>query len=121
MIAPEGNVERRRHAHLECVRAAREAGTTELRKLGRLVETDLRAARDRATDAEVRTRLDGLLAELTRERSWDEVVRARAVAAMELAGTVEARKLLAEWAGGAPAARLTVDAKAAFDRLAVGR
>ena len=27
VIAPEGDVEQRRHAHLECVRAAREAGT----------------------------------------------------------------------------------------------
>jgi len=27
VIAPEGDVERRRHAHVECVRAAREAGT----------------------------------------------------------------------------------------------
>jgi hypothetical protein len=27
VIAPEGDVERRRHAHAECVRAAREAGT----------------------------------------------------------------------------------------------
>jgi hypothetical protein len=27
LIAPEGNVERRRHAHMECVGAARAAGT----------------------------------------------------------------------------------------------
>jgi hypothetical protein len=27
LIAPEGDVERRRHAHIECVRAARAAGT----------------------------------------------------------------------------------------------
>jgi hypothetical protein len=27
VIAPEGNAERRRHAHTECVRAARTAGT----------------------------------------------------------------------------------------------
>ena len=27
VIAPEGDVMERRHAHLECVRAAREAGT----------------------------------------------------------------------------------------------
>jgi hypothetical protein len=27
VIAPEGDVERRRHAHLACVRSAREAGT----------------------------------------------------------------------------------------------
>jgi len=44
-------------------------------------------------------------------------VQARAVAAMELAGTSDANKLLAEWAAGAPAARLTIDAKAALVRL----
>jgi len=27
VIAPEGNVDRRRHAHTECVLAARKAGT----------------------------------------------------------------------------------------------
>jgi hypothetical protein len=27
LIAPEGDVDRRRHAHIECVRAARAAGT----------------------------------------------------------------------------------------------
>jgi hypothetical protein len=29
LIAPEGDVERRRHAHAECVRKARAAGTFE--------------------------------------------------------------------------------------------
>jgi WD40 repeat protein len=98
--------------------AVRESATKALRELGRQIEPDLLAARVVATSEEVRTRLDGLLAGIPRERTAGEVVHARAVAAMELAGTQAARKLLAEWAAGAPAARLTIDAKASLGRLA---
>jgi WD40 repeat protein len=97
--------------------AVREAATKELQTLGRLVEPELLAAREQATSEEVRTRLDGLLAHVSPERSPAELVQARAVAAMEAAGTPAARKLLAEWAAGASGARLTVDAKAALIRL----
>jgi hypothetical protein len=41
----------------------------------------------------------------------------QAVQALELAGTAEARMALQAWAGGAPGARLTEDAKAALGRL----
>jgi hypothetical protein len=97
--------------------AVREAATKALQDLGRLVEPDLRAARDAATAAEVRARLDGLLAKVPRERFGIEIIHARSVAAMELAGTVAARQLLAEWAAGSPGARLTADAKSALARL----
>ncbi|HKA07106.1 MAG TPA: PQQ-binding-like beta-propeller repeat protein, partial [Gemmataceae bacterium] len=97
--------------------AVREAATMALRNLGRLVEDDQRAARDKTTSVEVRTRLEGLLADIPRERTASELIQARAVAAMELAGSDAARKLLSEWAAGAPGARLTVDAKAALGRL----
>lgn len=96
---------------------AREAAARELQDLGWAVEQDLRAARMKATSEEVRMRLDALLTKLTRERTHAEVVHVRAVAAMELAGTVAAKKVLAEWAAGAPGARLTIDAKAAIERL----
>ena len=43
--------------------------------------------------------------------------QARAVLAMELAGTDAAKRLIAEWAAGAPGARLTIDARAALARL----
>jgi hypothetical protein len=43
----------------------------------------------------------------------------RAVEAMEVAGTKEARELLGYWAGGAPGALFTRDAEAAMKRLAV--
>jgi hypothetical protein len=101
--------------------AAREAATTALRDLGLLAEPGLRAERARTTDEEVRTRIDGLLAGLSRERSAAELVGARAVAVMELAGTAEARVLMAEWAAGAPGARLTTDAAAALRRLPADR
>jgi hypothetical protein len=101
--------------------AVRETASKELQSLGRLVEPDLRIARAKVTSEEVRTRLDALLAKVPRERSGIEIVHARAVAAMELAGSDEAKKLLAEWAAGAPGARLTIDAKAALQRLPTSR
>jgi hypothetical protein len=99
--------------------AVREAAMKALRDLGRLIEPQLRAARGKATSEEVRARLDGLLANIPRERTASELVQARAVAAMELAGTDADKKVLAEWAAGAPGARLTVDAKAALARLSI--
>jgi WD domain, G-beta repeat len=99
--------------------AVREAATKSLRELGRQVEPDLRAARDQTMSVEARARLDGLLADIPRERTASELVQARAVAAMELARTDAARKLLGEWTAGASGARLTVDAKAALVRLSV--
>jgi WD40 repeat protein len=95
----------------------REGATKELETLGRLIEPDLRAVRAKVTNEEVRMRLDALLAKIPRERSGNEIVSARAVAAMELSGSEAARKLLGEWAAGAPGARLTIDAKAALARL----
>jgi len=97
--------------------AVREAATKELQDLGRPAEPELRSARERVDSEEVRTRIDGLLAKIPRERSGIEIVQARAVAALELAGTAEAKKLLGEWGAGAPGARLTIDAKAALARL----
>jgi WD40 repeat protein len=95
----------------------REAATAELVQLGRRVEPELRSAYEREANEEVRTRLETILKKLPRTRDATEVVHARAVAAMELAGTDAARKLLAEWAAGTPGARLTQDAKAALRRL----
>lgn len=99
----------------------REAATRTLQDLGRVVEPELRAARAATKFEEVRMRLDGLLAKIVPARTAAEIVQARAVAAMELAGTPAAKRLLAQWAGGAPAARLTIDAKAALQRLGPDR
>jgi hypothetical protein len=95
----------------------REAATKVLLELGRVAEPDLRAARAKAATEEERTRLDAILAKIPRERTATEVIQARAAQAMELARTEAARKVLAEWAAGAPGARLTIDAKAALARL----
>jgi hypothetical protein len=97
--------------------AVREAASIALSDLGRLAEPELRAARAGTADEEVRTRLDGILSQLRRGRASDEIIRARAVAAMELAGTPAAKKVLAEWAAGALGARLTMDAREAMARL----
>jgi hypothetical protein len=99
----------------------REYATRELQSVSRLVVPDLRAARRRATTEEVRARLDRLLAGVTPGRRPAEVVAARTVAALELAGTEAAKKVLREWAAGAPGVRLTIDAKAALARLAATR
>lgn len=97
--------------------ATREAASKELQALGRLIEPELRSFRAKATSEEVRRRLDTLIAKIPRERIGIEIVHARAVAAMEIAASDSAKKLLAEWADGAPGARLTIDAKAALGRL----
>jgi hypothetical protein len=97
--------------------ATRESATAVLRDLGRLVEPELRALRAKTTDEEIRTRLDGLLDKLSPTRTAIEIVHARAVAAMEIAGTAEAKNLLAEWANGGAGSRLTIDAKAALARM----
>jgi WD40 repeat protein len=99
--------------------AVRERATRELERVRRSVGPDLRAALQQATGEEVRARLNRLLASITPERTPAEAIQARAATAMELAGTVAAKKLLADWAAGAPGARLTQDAKAALVRLSV--
>ena len=43
------------------------------------------------------------------------------LAAMELSASDAAKRLLDEWASGAPAARLTIDAKAALRRITPSR
>ncbi|HEX3149057.1 MAG TPA: WD40 repeat domain-containing protein [Gemmataceae bacterium] len=99
--------------------AVREAATKNLQELGRLVEPELKAARGQAKVEEVRTRLDSLLAKIAPERSATEIVHARAVAALEAAGTADARKLLTEWSAGPSGAWLTKDARSALARMAL--
>jgi WD40 repeat protein len=101
--------------------ALREETSSVLEDFGRRIEPELREAITTTKSEEIRTRLNSLLAKLPRDRNETEVVHARAVAAMELAGTAAAKKLLSEWAAGAPGARLTVDAKAAMNRVGVAK
>ena len=89
--------------------------------LGRLIEPELRASRAKPANEEMLARIESLLAKIPRERTAVELVQIRAVAAMEVSGSESAMKLLTEWAAGAPGSRLTIDAKAALQRLANSR
>lgn len=117
--APTAETVRELLAGLDSTRFAdRESASKKLADLGRLIEVDLRTARAKAVSEESRARIDALLAKIPRERTATERVHARAVMAMELSGSGAARELLREWAAGASAARLTIDAKGALARLA---
>jgi hypothetical protein len=69
---------------------------------------------------EARRRLRLLLRALEGTPSAEQLRQARAVQALEQAGTLDARTVLRRWAGGAPSARLTQDARAALRRLVPG-
>jgi len=88
--------------------------------LGPQAEPELRRAlRDKKTSSEARSRITPLLEALSRWAVTDpEVLRAvRAVWVLERIGTKEARQLLQRLAEGAPAARQTLEARAALQRL----
>jgi hypothetical protein len=99
----------------------REKATRELRGLSRSAAAALREAKEKSSSAEVRRRAGGLLAELEKSATPPEELRAlRAVEALELLGTLPARRLLADLARGAPGAALTQAATAALKRLDAG-
>jgi RNA polymerase sigma factor (sigma-70 family) len=98
--------------------AVRDAAMKELTKLGDAATPALRDALDKAPSAEVRRRIEGLLAKLERLGTSGEPLRqARAVEVLEHIGTAEARRLLAKLADGASGAWLTSEAKASLDRI----
>jgi len=80
------------------------------------VREPLRQALTSGPSPEVRERIERLIAAEERP-SPEHLRRMRAVEAMEVAGTKEAKELLAYWAGGAPGALFTRDAEAAIKRL----
>jgi hypothetical protein len=97
--------------------ADREAATRALAAQGPAAERRLREVVRTTTSAEVRRRVEGLLARLENAYTEDELRALRLVQACELSGTAAARTLLQRWAGGAPGAVLTEDARAALARL----
>ncbi|MBO0697072.1 MAG: PQQ-binding-like beta-propeller repeat protein [Zavarzinella sp.] len=97
--------------------ADREAASRALAEIGPAAGPALRAALDKGPPAEQRERLQKLLDHLSADPPPLDLRVLRAVQAIELAGTPSARRLLAEWAAGAPEARLTEPAKAALARL----
>jgi RNA polymerase sigma factor (sigma-70 family) len=96
---------------------AREGATKALRELGDVAAPVLKEALKRRPTEEVRRRLEQLLLALRHEPTVEEVRLVRAVLALELAGTADARAVLRTWAGGAPGAHLTEEARGALDRL----
>ncbi|HEY7429033.1 MAG TPA: sigma-70 family RNA polymerase sigma factor [Gemmataceae bacterium] len=101
--------------------AVRQKATAALRELSDQPLAAYRKALEGKPSLETRRRLEDLL-EKAGSAWWDvsgERLRSlRAVEALELAGTKEAREILTVLAGGAPAARLSEQAKAALHRLA---
>jgi hypothetical protein len=100
--------------------AVRERASRELERLEECAEGALCQARAGRPSAEVRRRIDLLLERLRTLRLSPSPERrrlSRAVDVLEQIGSPEARALLAGLARGFPAADLTVEAKAALERL----
>jgi dipeptidyl aminopeptidase/acylaminoacyl peptidase len=95
----------------------RDRANRALAELAELAAPALEEACKNAPSAEQRKRLEGLIAPLKEGLSPVQILQARAVQALELAGRADARRALEEWARGAPAARLTQEAQAALARL----
>jgi RNA polymerase sigma factor (sigma-70 family) len=97
--------------------AERETAEAELRKLGRQAESELRKALAEANSPEVKRRtkriVDRWSPPATAEYSAGEARELRAIWALELAGTAEAKKLLQEWAAARIGNRLCEEANAA--------
>ena len=100
--------------------AEREEATKELQHLGYAAVPALRQALRGELSAEQKKRVQDVLATVAAPAilSGDSLREVRAIAVLERAATPEARKLLADLAGGNPEARLTREAKAALKRLA---
>jgi RNA polymerase sigma factor (sigma-70 family) len=101
--------------------AGREAAEAELAKFGRRAEPALRKALAEATSPEVRRRAERLLGRwappAAAEYPAGQARELRAVWALELAGTPEAKKLLEAWAAAGVGEQLCEAADAALKRL----
>jgi WD40 repeat protein len=96
----------------------REKATRDLEKVGGAARPALVKALEAKPGPEAKRRLEGLLARLDEAGvSASLLGPLRALEALELAGTPEARKLLGEIAAGRADAPLTREAKAAAERL----
>jgi hypothetical protein len=95
----------------------RESATKRLAGWGDTAHAALREALRGKPSAEVRRRLEGLLADPRLVRQPEARRGVRAVRLLECIGSLAARQVLRELAEGMPEARLTQDAKASLDRL----
>jgi hypothetical protein len=94
----------------------RKRAADNLKKMGRLAGPALRKALESSPSAEQRRRIEQLLEALDVFQAQDTIA-SRAVEVLEWVGTLEARRLLEEFAGGAPGAYLTEEAAGACRRL----
>jgi hypothetical protein len=104
--------------------ATRERATRELEKRGEAVESALNEALNKSPSLEARRRIKGLLERVKVERFNPSADRRRAVRAVEVlerVGDAKARQLLGILARGSPKAQLTVEARAALERLEASR
>jgi WD40 repeat protein len=98
--------------------AVREAATKKLADLAEMAQPALQQALSGTPSLEARRRIEPLLARLKGPIVSAQPIQAlRAVEVLEHIGTAEARRLLAQLAGGAEKARLTQTARASLARL----
>jgi RNA polymerase sigma factor (sigma-70 family) len=101
--------------------AVRQSATTELKKLDVPAEGELRKRLQANPPLELRRRIEALLKGIENPVPAAETLRAiRALAVLEHVASPVARQHLQVLADGAPAARVTREARAALDRLADG-
>lgn len=98
--------------------ATREMASKELEGLGKSTATTLRKVLNANPNAEVRKRIEALLAKFDEFPSGARLRALRAIEVLERLGTPEARNLLRKLAEGAAEERMTRDARAALERLA---
>jgi hypothetical protein len=99
--------------------AGREQAMLELQKLGEKAESELREALAGQPTNEMRERIGRLLAMFqTPAKVGERLQRLRAIEVLEQIGTSDAQGLLKKLAQGAPEARISQEAKAAWKRLA---
>jgi WD40 repeat protein len=97
--------------------AEREAAMKTLTEMEQQSLPALKDAQKKGTSPEIRERAGKILERYTIDPTGENLRRSRAIQALELAGTNDAKELLREWAKGASGARLTEEAKAALGRL----
>jgi hypothetical protein len=100
--------------------AVREDAARRLEKLGDVADLACRKSLEMPATLEVRRRLESLLEKYKRQSrnpAPDLIRSLRALEALELAGTLKAREVITNMSTGASQARLTMDAKAALERL----
>lgn len=99
----------------------RKQASTELEKIGESVIPALQQALQDDPSAEVRKRIEALLAKSSRSAPRGEALRSlRAVEVLETIGTAEPKSVLQTLAQGVPEASLTRAAQGALDRLGRG-